>query len=125
MDKNLHHRPGARRSIAGVSYLELLAAALILGIPVLGLIGVWQVCYLGIRTTGETNMAGQIARAELERVKVLGGGPAGSATSANFAYKSSASVSSSTTTWTVAYVYSAAGWTSGGTWTSAGTAYYD
>lgn len=61
-----------RTSRAGVTFVETLMAALLLAVSIIGLTGLWNVCYIRIQHTGETNQAGELARAEIERAKVLG-----------------------------------------------------
>lgn len=96
-----------KRIKSGYSLLESLIATLIVGVSIVALTTLWATILNYYTRTGETQEAGQIARAELERCKAFGVDnlPLGT-------------VSGATATYTGAFDTSSNSW-------SANTQYYD
>jgi hypothetical protein len=56
----------------GVSYLEALAATFVLAIGIGGMFGIWNMSMNSIHNSHEVNIAGELARANIETSKILG-----------------------------------------------------
>ncbi len=104
----------ARLRTRGFTLTDCLVSALILGLCISGLAGLWVFCLNQVQRSREITMAGQIARAEVEQAKVYGypNLPRGS-------YR----LASGDSLWTGAY--NRAGNDGRGTWTRNGETYYN
>lgn len=60
------------RTRAGTSLVELLAATLILGVSIIATFSIWSACGRLILHGRDASMADNIARAEIEEIRVLG-----------------------------------------------------
>ena len=56
----------------GVSYLEALAATFVLAIGIGGMFGIWNMSMNSIQNSHEVNIAGELARQDIEEAKVQG-----------------------------------------------------
>jgi Tfp pilus assembly protein PilV len=56
----------------GITYIEALAATLILVIGIGGMFGIWRMSMNSIQNSNEVNIAGELARTDIEEAKIQG-----------------------------------------------------